>query len=905
MSSLVRRTLIFPETRVSSPKSPQCSIASCSPPISPRQKILSDHELHPPPKKKQKHWAPCVSDKPFPCSPSRSHSHEVLDEGHVDGARRKRTKIRLFQNRFFKGDVVWAKAFPYTWWPGWVGRIEGSFAWVSFYGCKKSRRFRVSEICGFEEGYDRMSKMGGVKLADEINLALEDLSRRTVIALTSCCWVSPVESSGVSADHISGVRERFDSREVLRFVNDLGVSACVADKETARVVRFSAQVYAYRSYASTCRRSAVAGDFSVADMLEFARDFAVLLFIDGVDDSVVSAELDRFNEFRRFVSVFPRWMYQQRVELEEAFPFDESVGKEDLSDLSSESETVYGGIVEPEDELDDNILDLEFEITQQQELEVLEGPEVCMLNRADYAFLDMDEEYESLPNCLEVAVEQSNSTWKDISVDQTFELETSFTRMPLREVDFGTTCNKNIPSADDGSVFHAHEQASVHLSCYKDDNLPENVEDIINSSDIPLSRIVAYDSISLSNLGSEKGEEKDDIAMNIKHGNDDSSAEQRFSVDFPTDETQYSDKEIKFAGAQSSSDVCCVVQDGVPRGVIDNSSTLASPTKALSPNSIERRRDNLINNFFKLHKSLVPYSEALSYAKVFVEYVTSTGYDTRSYDGSITGNNTNEKRAVLAAGSEHCSPSGANKGDKRNGFCSLTLPNCASSYKIRRKKKHDKLISSGSSKWTRFYSSPMMRERSNPTSRTKKSSSISRLPTSPKSLHMKFPKDFKMPSKEELEKRFRVFGRLDRSRTKLFFYTGAAQVVFLRNTDADAAYRYVKQKSIFDCANVRFWFDEHEKFRMRPSSNDHVIPEKEVLSSLNHTPSHECIDVVQKEDNRKILCRGDSHKSTSPNVGHSPSNLKSCLKIPDTRDGDNSKKACKVRFKIETSIGCS
>ncbi|XP_020086928.1 uncharacterized protein LOC109709225 isoform X2 [Ananas comosus] len=720
MSSLVRRTLIFPETRVSSPKSPQCSIASCSPPISPRQKILSDHELHPPPKKKQKHWAPCVSDKPFPCSPSRSHSHEVLDEGHVDGARRKRTKIRLFQNRFFKGDVVWAKAFPYTWWPGWVGRIEGSFAWVSFYGCKKSRRFRVSEICGFEEGYDRMSKMGGVKLADEINLALEDLSRRTVIALTSCCWVSPVESSGVSADHISGVRERFDSREVLRFVNDLGVSACVADKETARVVRFSAQVYAYRSYASTCRRSAVAGDFSVADMLEFARDFAVLLFIDGVDDSVVSAELDRFNEFRRFVSVFPRWMYQQRVELEEAFPFDESVGKEDLSDLSSESETVYGGIVEPEDELDDNILDLEFEITQQQELEVLEGPE-----------------------------------------------------------------------------------------------------------------------------------------------------------------------------------------DGVPRGVIDNSSTLASPTKALSPNSIERRRDNLINNFFKLHKSLVPYSEALSYAKVFVEYVTSTGYDTRSYDGSITGNNTNEKRAVLAAGSEHCSPSGANKGDKRNGFCSLTLPNCASSYKIRRKKKHDKLISSGSSKWTRFYSSPMMRERSNPTSRTKKSSSISRLPTSPKSLHMKFPKDFKMPSKEELEKRFRVFGRLDRSRTKLFFYTGAAQVVFLRNTDADAAYRYVKQKSIFDCANVRFWFDEHEKFRMRPSSNDHVIPEKEVLSSLNHTPSHECIDVVQKEDNRKILCRGDSHKSTSPNVGHSPSNLKSCLKIPDTRDGDNSKKACKVRFKIETSIGCS
>nr|CAD1829020.1 unnamed protein product [Ananas comosus var. bracteatus] len=852
MSSLVRRTLIFPETRVSSPKSPQCSIASCSPPISPRQKILSDHELHPPPRRSR--------------SRSRSTGHLAFQI-----SRSLVPPQALILTRF------WMRGMSMD--PEGRGRRSAYSKIASSRETSPGRRlFRTPGGPGLRSDVED----GGVKLADEINLALEDLSRRTVIALTSCCWVSPVESSGVSADHISGVRERFDSREVLRFVNDLGVSACVADEETARVVRFSAQVYAYRSYASTCRRSEVAGDFSAADMLEFARDFAVSLFIDGVDDSVVSAELDRFNEFRRFVSVCPRWMYQQRVELEEAFPFDESVGKEDLSDLSSESEMVYGGIVEPEDELVDNILDLEFEITQQQELEVLEGPEVCMLNRADYAFLDMDEEYESLPNCLEVAVEQSNSTWKDISVDQTFELETSFTRMPLREVDFGTTCNKNIPSADDGSVFHAHEQASVHLSCYKDDNLPENVEDIINSSDIPLSRIVAYDSISLSNL-----------------------KKQRFSVDFPTDETQYSDKEIKFAGAQSSSDVCCVVQDGVPRGIIDNSSTLASPTKALSPNSIERRRDNLINNFFKLHKSLVPYSEALSYAKVFVEYVTSTGYDTRSYDGSITGNNTNEKRAVLAAGSEHCSPSGANKGDKRNGFRSLTLPNCASSYKIRQKKKHDKLISSGSSKWTRFYSSPMMRERSNPTSRTKKTSSIRRLPTSPKSLHMKFPKDFKMPSKEELEKKFSVFGRLDRSRTKLFFYTGAAQVVFLRNTNADAAYRYVKQKSIFDCANVRFWFDEHEKFRMRPSSNDHVIPEKEVLSSLNHTPSHECIDVVQKEDNRKILCRGDSHKSTSPNVGHSPSNLKSCLKIPDARDGDNSKKACKVRFKIETSIGCS
>ncbi|KAF3962993.1 hypothetical protein CMV_012565 [Castanea mollissima] len=76
------------------------------------------------------------------------------------------------------------------------------------------------------------------------------------------------------------------------------------------------------------------------------------------------------------------------------------------------------------------------------------------------------------------------------------------------------------------------------------------------------------------------------------------------------------------------------------------------------------------------------------------------------------------------------------------------------------------------------------------------------------SLHMKFPKDFKLPSKQELVKKFSRFGTVDSSRTKVFSCTGAAQVVFLHPTDAVAAYQYAKKKRVvFGEANVRFWLD--------------------------------------------------------------------------------------------------
>jgi hypothetical protein len=82
------------------------------------------------------------------------------------------------------------------------------------------------------------------------------------------------------------------------------------------------------------------------------------------------------------------------------------------------------------------------------------------------------------------------------------------------------------------------------------------------------------------------------------------------------------------------------------------------------------------------------------------------------------------------------------------------------------------------------------------------------------SLHMKFPKDFKLPSKEELVQKFSPFGTVNSLRTKIFYNTGAAKVVFLHQTDAMAAYQYTKKERVlFGEANIRFWLDplEHKR----------------------------------------------------------------------------------------------
>ncbi|XP_057451620.1 uncharacterized protein LOC130743406 isoform X2 [Lotus japonicus] len=129
------------------------------------------------------------------------------------------------------------------------------------------------------------------------------------------------------------------------------------------------------------------------------------------------------------------------------------------------------------------------------------------------------------------------------------------------------------------------------------------------------------------------------------------------------------------------------------------------------------------------------------------------------------------------------------------------------------------------------------------------------------SLHMKFPKNFNLPTKELLIRKFSIFGSVDYLKTRVSYYTGSAQVAFFQQGDAVAAYRYAKKKVLFSDANVRFWLDpfDHkrigfERFSLMPPS---------------------------------------SSKPTGPP-------LKSCLKKSNSLRQENKKKNQRVRFTIET-----
>lgn len=241
------------------------------------------------------------------------------------------------------------------------------------------------------------------------------------------------------------------------------------------------------------------------------------------------------------------------------------------------------------------------------------------------------------------------------------------------------------------------------------------------------------------------------------------------------------------------------------------------------------------------------------------------------------------------------------------------------------------------SDWRRYYVSPLTSDVSKPVSGAKKPFVGNRQNSFSKSLHMKFPKDFKLPSAKDLEKKFGRFGPLDRSRTKIFFYTGAGQVVFVHIADAKAAYKYVTRKNIFGGADVRFWFDKYEKFRKKcitecsaptmgcTSSHANAVMSSPIGSecsapTVGHISSHPS-PVISSRIGTECSAPTTQHATSHPSpvisspivgnsfwkpipaisiVGNSSQNLKSCLKRPITPEGSDKKRKAKVRFVIET-----
>ncbi|KAH1248184.1 hypothetical protein AAZX31_06G293200 [Glycine max] len=165
-----------------------------------------------------------------------------------------------------------------------------------------------------------------------------------------------------------------------------------------------------------------------------------------------------------------------------------------------------------------------------------------------------------------------------------------------------------------------------------------------------------------------------------------------------------------------------------------------------------------------------------------------------------------------------------------------------------------------------------------------------------KSLIMKFPKNFNLPSKEQLVKKFSVFGSVDSYRTRVFCYAGSALVSFLQEADAVAAFKYAKKKALFDKANVRFWLDpfEHRRRGFNPSTNKQTGPPLKSCLKYSNSLSRE-----NRKKHRRVrfIISAPVPPSTSKQTGPP---LKSCLKNSNSLCKENKKKHRRVRFTIET-----
>ncbi|KAJ8500453.1 hypothetical protein OPV22_011005 [Ensete ventricosum] len=849
--------------------------------------------------------------------------------------------------RFGIGDAVWAKAFAYTWWPGRIEKMRGSSAWVSFYGCVKSRWVRVVEIHGFEESYARMLRIGGVKLSDAVGLAWDDLQRRTALALMCSFRRSAMGASEDLDDQIAEAR-RFEPMEMLGFVLDVATSAWVGEGETVKAVRMSVQVSVYRQHVSICQNSEIDERFCPGKLLDFVTTMAVCSFIDDCDSSSDSEAVAQLDGYRKFVSVCPSRRNLQIVELEDNFLSDESeVDCHEMSDSSSDSEIV----VEAREVTEDNHLfdrQEDFEVVQYQ----VQGDEICIVNRADFSLFDLDEEYESLQDHeLEQVAYHGGSTWENIYTSEKLEMQNSTTEISLKEGTettstkaFAFTSDVN-QIADNGTCFKSDEQAIDSLSsCQSTNNLCKNTVDSSAHKFASPGEVIDYDGISFDDSGTENLKQQDGNVTIFEHkdvhsavgtvSSDESSLLQIVPLvgrqlvinhwndqktQIPTEAVNVSHK-IHF-----SSEVDPIVNPG---GNLEIILGLGSLKRTAWQSARKKRRldhPSSSKSSFMLLKGLEPHPGEEDISEKSVSRKASM------LSGSDRDMSPSAKNSIVSCGTNKI------KGGMR-GYCSTFLLKLANQTKFHRKKRHDLPITSDMSNWTRFYASPLARDISKSSSNLRKPSTTDRDSGYHKSLHIKFPKDFNLPTREELENKFRVFGPLECSRTRVFFYTGAAQVVFVNHADAAAAYRYVKKKRIFGEANVRFWFDVHENYRKEQKSDDLPVPlvgcsslhrtsclqvsdtlhisdkEKncsgnsehvsddisahmEERSSLSFKTYHQIPDAVHRSDKKKS-CSTNSGTTSVPNFNNSSLNLKSCLRKPDSSQGKD--KRCKVRFIIET-----
>ncbi|KAM0953957.1 putative non-specific serine/threonine protein kinase [Dioscorea sansibarensis] len=935
---------------------------------------------------------------------------------------------------FKEGDLVWAKAFPYRWWPGSITRIMSSSALVSFFGCDKARCFDFLEIRGFEEAYPWVSKMVHVKLSEEIRLALEELSRKSTLGMICSCG-----SLDLKLNRCVKEKKVFEPKDMLGFLLDVAIDVSASVSNLATGVRLSAQLVAYRRSVSLCHHGELSGGFDPDGVLDFVLGAAVSPSNAAEESFDLTEALRQVNAYRNFILVHPDWRYQQSLDLEvdsleNEFDRLEETSTSNISELSediasdicegSEQEMIsYASLHSAcgvNGQKDD---DFSWPIHDKDSMEVQErvpeGQEICMLNTVDFSALEQTEDDLSmLDNLSEAVVESSgNNDWLTNSQsetvasicasvldsnannesllghqyenfdelswflhDQRKDNECVLGKMPetfrssgssagtdscMEEVSVeNSESNKNLPesyvkltTSENFSLMRDVEEATaIHqnkeIPCINADPCPEK------NSDVQTGRM---------SLIASKGENVKEQHENATDASPKSKCLtllplssdhitfpknppclERFPASLANHCDGLSADGMLMCSVKSHSNdyltltINCKIED---QGTVTD--TIPGSSAFVETGTFERMKiDESIFSVdsCKLQRTLFSYAKDIAHDNSVMGEQSFASFTTHSCSEVIDGNQIDENgptldgdtSVALKLHSGDVIPSrNITKSDKMEGSCSFS-PVASKSISCINKGLELPQIPRFSD-CHRYYVSPLTPDVSKPVNGAKKPLVGNKQSSFSKSLHMKFPKDFKLPSAKDLEKKFGRFGPLDRSRTKISFYTGAGQVVFIHIADAKAAYKYVTRKNIFGGAYVRFWFDKYEKFRkecitecsapMMGHTSPHASP---VMSSpigtewsaptMGHISSHpspvisscigtECSAPTMQHTTShpspviSLPIVGNSSMKLMPvisTVGNSSQNLKSCLKRPIALEESDKRIKSKVRFVIET-----
>ncbi|ONK67464.1 uncharacterized protein A4U43_C05F330 [Asparagus officinalis] len=677
---------------------------------------------------------------------------------------------------------------------------------------------------------------------------------------------------------------------MLGFVKEMALRAWVGLEGAARAVRLSAQANGYRHYVSVCGTCGVGEGLFAEGLLGFLKDLAVCWGSDEWEDESVGCGVERILAHRRFVSVKPGWMFRQ------------SLGVEGGSDSEVEDEGSWGDLSEPlsADEIESGfssvfeneafsteIQEEESEIYQEQ---MQEGRELCLINRQDYSILDLDEEYGCMTSFDPDGAGEDNFSKKYFFVHDLC-MDSSLQEV---DIDVGIECTRSISHVtdtnqievvDDLSTNSSSKESDIRMEMVKDTNQIEEKRPKFHEDESANSSQCRNTEYKLGSTVSSSG----DISQSVHRASDitfEESITPHLAEGFPRSPSRNC---AHSSGERDDLRLCArnniiSVSQGSQCGLLDTISSLA---EASDEPVVKKRRCDSVNS------SSIPISAA---SEKFSE--TTTCLEGKLLRNPESESQTSISDVMLKINADQSEPLNTNSctisqqeateaavAKKRTMAASLRKiefsprmmsfihfasdevlshfndivaskatdkDNTSCGFKASRKKLHRQMIPD----WHRCYASPLTRSGSNSPFKARKSPSDDKINSFPKSLHMKFPRDFTLPSREALEKKFEMFGPLNYSKTKIFAYTGAAQVVFCRQNAAFAAYEYVKKRNLFGQANVRFWVDRHENMR--------------------------------------------NGMQSKPTVTHSSLNLKSCLKRPERDKGrDTDKEKLRVRFSLE------